>query len=243
MVGERTLLLDSGNTKIKYLMNHSFGRLNSIDDLESLIRSTKVSQIVLSSVSTMSKSIEDLANSLDLPLHKPAVQKTFGGITVGYDDVTQLGVDRWLAMLAAHAKYSQTYLWVIDAGTALTMDCLSHDGEHHGGVIAPGLSLSSQSLHSKTARLPLSDLNFNGKLGLDTLSCINIGVVFGAVSLIEGVVQKYSEPDPLVLLTGGDAELMAGYLSLKCQIESTLVLDGLKVYWDIVSPSEGIGVK
>lgn len=96
------------------------------------------------------------------------------GVTNGYTDTNQLGVDRWLAIVAAYKKIKGACL-VIDMGTAMTVDFVSAQGEHLGGVIAPGVGLLVESLQRHT-ELGAAKSHEELYMGRSTESCINAGL-------------------------------------------------------------------
>src|SRR4029077_2103024 len=73
------------------------------------------------------------------------------GVRNGYAETWRLGADRWVAMLGAHARYPGRALWVVDVGTALTVDLLDEHGRHRGGLLVPGPALMVESLLRRTA--------------------------------------------------------------------------------------------
>ncbi len=149
----------------------------------------------------------------------------------GYGDPQQLGADRWAALIGARGRADQP-LCVIDAGTAVTIDGLSAEGEFLGGVILPGLGLARRALNAGTHRLGLPGEGDYTVFGRDTESCIRGGTVFGLVGAIERITAEMERAMgvPLVrLLTGGDAGLLAGHLQGDYQQCPDLVLEGLAI--------------
>lgn len=154
------------------------------------------------------------------------------GIRNGYVQPTQLGSDRWVAMVAAHQIWSG-YLCVIDAGSALTLDILQPDGQHRGGYILPGLKMMQTCLLNKTA-IPMPEkaviMASTTVPGNDTGSCLANGTLQAACGLIERTViqleQENREPVKCIL-TGGDSRYLAATLTVSHVIEPDLVLKGL----------------
>jgi type III pantothenate kinase len=153
----------------------------------------------------------------------------------GYVDPQQLGVDRWLAMLAAFARY-RSALCVVDSGTALTIDAVSGDGVHQGGLIMPGFSLMRDALKARTGEIARLGRVFSAPdagrqfWGRDTDGCIRRGATAAADGLIGLCVAELSRsaasPVKLVL-TGGDADNLRDGLSQPADICPFLVLEGL----------------
>ena len=172
------------------------------------------------------------------------VKKTLGGVTTCYEDLSHLGVDRWLAMEAAYNEYNNACI-VISAGTALTIDYISPDGRHLGGAIAPGLEMMRKALFSGTSQVKLESLTLPRiwMPGCDTVSCANAGIA-GAV---EGLLAKalshvpadcYSQCNDSasgqpwqVFVTGGDSDVISPWCGNQALIREHLVLQGLKL-WD-----------
>ena len=150
------------------------------------------------------------------------------GVSNAYHQPEKLGIDRWLALIAAHHIYPG-FTCVVDCGTAITIDVLNVDGLHRGGVIVPGLRLMQQALATNTA-----DLGFNRQahqiaLAQHTDAGIANGVLAAAVGAIETICQQLDGEFQL-LMTGGDADVIASALSIPSTIDVELVLKGLSIY-------------
>lgn len=181
-----------------------------------------------------------------LPLHWFSAQAHFdhAGVQLrsGYRNPTQLGADRWHALIAARAAYPEEALVVINSGTATTIDCLRADGLFAGGVIAPGLRLMFDSLARNTAQLPrLDDAAAEAALSAhpdDTEAAITGGVLGAQLGLIERNVARFhvESGGVRVLLAGGQAARLASLLEtdgvlaalgVPLQLEDNLVLRGV----------------
>jgi type III pantothenate kinase len=149
------------------------------------------------------------------------------GVKNAYDQPEKLGVDRWLALLAAH-RYSPLPVCIVDCGTAITVDLLDEHGLHLGGLICPGLTLMKKSLSAGTEALGYDDAVFAVGPANHTEAAIYSGVLSAAAGLIEHVFSAQPEHCRL-LLTGGDAKLIAGQLDYDCRIDADLVLRGLSL--------------
>jgi type III pantothenate kinase len=148
------------------------------------------------------------------------------GITNAYIQPEKLGVDRWLALIAARHHYTLPAC-IVDCGTAMTVDLLAADGRHVGGLISAGLTLMKTSLASGTNALPFSNTAYPLALANFTEAGIYSGTLFAVVGLIEQVLSKYN--NPLLILAGGDAELIAPHLSITPVMAIDLVLRGLAI--------------
>ena len=147
-----------------------------------------------------------------------------------YQTPETFGSDRLSVMAAVSSEYAGQDVVVVDAGTALTCDYMSRYGVYEGGSISPGISMRFRSLHEQTWSLPLVGVeSYSGKVGRSTLECIAAGVVGGILSEIEGFLQKIATfaSDFRLVVTGGDAELLALRLERPCEVRRELVLEGL----------------
>ena len=152
------------------------------------------------------------------------------GVKIQYKDVSRLGVDRWLAMLAAYNKSNGPCL-IVDSGTAFTLDVVNKEGLHLGGFILPGLRLMRDILASETGiKLAGEDLQPTLELGNSTQEAVYNGGVASLVALVEKKIDELRTKglEPKVFLTGGDATVLANLLTYPdWKIEEDLVLDGL----------------
>ncbi len=162
-----------------------------------------------------------------------AVRDECAGVTCGYRQPESLGIDRWLALLAAWHRWSESCV-VVDAGSALTVDLLAANGVHLGGYIVPGLGLMHEALAQgtgavKIAHQPLADTG----PGRSTLEAVNRGCGAMALALVEhavaGLVPHAGGASVSVVLTGGDADSLAPFIKAPLKLEPELVLDGLAV--------------
>ena len=156
-----------------------------------------------------------------------------GGITNSYDEVQRMGVDRWLAMIAAFNRQKRACV-IVDAGTALTIDLVADDGRHQGGYILAGLSLAVKALENNTG-IALRNRNFSplSGPGTSTEQAVLGGVLNSTVSLILEALSllRCADSEAIAYLCGGDAELIARALRARGEpgftVEPDLVLDGL----------------
>jgi type III pantothenate kinase len=152
----------------------------------------------------------------------------------GYRDPSQLGADRWHAVLGACARLPASSLVVANAGTATTVDCVRATGgpaQFVGGCIAPGVRLMLESLKRGTAALPLAEGPF-AEFPDTTDRAIVTGVLDAQAGLVERVWRRFAASlgaAPRLLLAGGNAEVLAAHLPVELApvIEHNLVLHGL----------------
>lgn len=147
------------------------------------------------------------------------------GLRNGYADAQRLGVDRWLAMLAAWTE-TRSACVVADAGTALTVDIVDDTGQHLGGIIAAGLQTSENAVLGAT-RFPVRETPLvpNSGLGLDTEACVRQGAMLSALGAIDRAARL--APGARWYLSGGDATTLAPWLGAGWQVRPQLVLEGL----------------
>lgn len=147
------------------------------------------------------------------------------GLKNAYPQPEKLGVDRWLGMLAAYYRHQQA-VCVVACGTAITLDMIDASGQHLGGLITPGLQLMKEALANNTAKLPLSSDTFPVGLATNTEAAIYNGTLAAACGLITGTLNN-PPSEKLLMLTGGDAELIARVIGRPAVVDPYLVLRGL----------------
>jgi type III pantothenate kinase len=151
-------------------------------------------------------------------------------IRIGYETPATLGKDRIALAAGAAARFPGRNVLAIDAGTAITYDLVTADGEFPGGNISPGLSMRFEALHRQTWSLPkISPRNHPPLIGRNTEEAILSGVVNGLVYEIENSINslKNKYNDLTVILTGGDAAYLSVHLKNPIFVDENLVLFGL----------------
>lgn len=235
----KKLWLDIGNTRLKYwITEHDqiIGQAAELhlqspaDLLLGLIQHFKalgLHQVGLSSVQDKinNERILSILESLHIPVIFAQVQAEYAGLICGYDEPSQLGIDRWLQVLAVATQAHENYC-VISCGTALTID-LAQGQQHLGGFILPNLYLQRDSLIQNTKGIKIPDAAFSElNPGRNTIDAVHHGILLGLLSTIEKVLHDF--PAQLVL-TGGDAPLFAQHLAqYQPRIEPDLLLKGLQ---------------
>ncbi|RKG38130.1 type III pantothenate kinase [Acinetobacter rongchengensis] len=238
----KALWLDIGNTRLKYWITQDDQIIEQAAELHlqspsdlllGLIqhfRSLGLDKVGISSVQdkTNNERIVKILKMLDVPVSFAKVHAEYAGLRCGYDHIEQLGIDRWLQVLAV-AK-AQEDLCVVSCGTALTID-LTQGLQHLGGYILPNLYLQRDSLIQKTKGIKIPDAAFAELTpGRNTIDAVHHGILLGLLSTIRQVMQQ--SPRKLVL-TGGDAPLFAQFLEeFDPIICPDLLLQGLKIYLD-----------
>ena len=158
------------------------------------------------------------------------------GVCILYDEPASVGADRIVDAVAAHRLYGGPAC-VVDFGTATTFDAISPDGDYLGGAIAPGIGIASQALFQRAAMLPRVDLaRPPSPIGRNTVHSMQSGLLFGYVSLVEGMVARFREelgPDTRVIGTGGLAEIIARETEVLQILAPWLTLDGLRMVYEM----------
>ncbi|MCZ6560984.1 MAG: type III pantothenate kinase [Gammaproteobacteria bacterium] len=241
MAGEILLLIDAGNSRVKWAWwNGTLGSQNSADWTELsggdfFPADRKPDRIIIANVGG-----QRIHEHIDTDAEEVVFVETgkeAGGVTNAYRDPAQMGVDRWVAMIGARHHRSGP-LVVVDAGTALTVDMLDPDGMHLGGVIVPGYRLMLSSLLGGTADIvevteTVADRvsDNNGIAARSTDEAIHSGALIALISLIrhgQEFLEKQSKTSPRILLCGGDADMLLPLLQ-NAEIVADLVLRGLAV--------------
>jgi type III pantothenate kinase len=235
------LLIDIGNSRLKWATEQA-GQISSIQALDyrqldayqsleqswqTLVRPSKIAIACVGS-SQQITAIESLANRLwpAIEIIIPKSSAAFGSVINAYPQAEKLGVDRWLALLAAHHHYLGNSC-IIDSGTAITLDFINSHGQHRGGLISPGLMLMKKALAQNTAALDLNQQSQALRLADNTLSAIDSGTLLAAIGLIETAIRRY-QPVEQVIITGGDADLIGQNLSMSLIADDQLVFKGLQ---------------
>jgi type III pantothenate kinase len=152
------------------------------------------------------------------------------GMPILYDTPQEVGADRIVNAVAAHARLGGPCV-VVDFGTATTFDVVTARGEYAGGVIVPGISISAEALFERAARLWRVEIRRPEKVvGKTTAASIQSGLYFGYLSLVEGLIDRISREmgaKPRVIATGGLAELFGSGSERIEAVDPLLTLTGL----------------
>ncbi len=157
------------------------------------------------------------------------------GVRCAYADPSRLGVDRWAALIGAYEP-GGGHLVVVDAGTTVTVDALAGDGGHLGGLILAGPELVTEALAGRTARIAQYPVRGTPRpdaralFGRDTGPAVVHGALLAAAAGVDravGVAAGLLDAAPRVILTGGMASTLAGWLETAVEARPDLVLEGL----------------
>lgn len=157
------------------------------------------------------------------------------GMPVLYDNPREVGADRLSTSIAAFELYKGPLI-VVDFGTATTFDVISEKGEYVGGVIAPGVGISSQALSEKAAQLPHVELaKPESVIGKNTRKSMQAGIVYGSIGQVREILSRIEREmggNPKIVATGGYATLIAPEVELIDTVNQELVLEGLRIIWE-----------
>jgi len=158
------------------------------------------------------------------------------GVNIKIDKPNEVGADRIVDALAAFRLYGGPAC-IVDFGTATTFDAISPSGDYLGGAIAPGIGIARDALAERTAQLPKVDLHPPpSPIGKNTIHAMQSGLLFGYVSLVEGMVARFRGelgPKMKVIATGGLAELIAKETAVIQIVAPWLTLDGLRMIFEL----------
>jgi type III pantothenate kinase len=237
----RKLFIDVGNTSIKSALYDSvedsiglISRHADVNELNALINN--VSHVYLANVGNedVTEHIQTICNKNNLSLTIATTKKDEFGLTNSYLTPSNMGVDRWLAMLACMKVSSNKTFLVVDIGTAMTIDAVKN-ANHLGGWIVPGISLLKHSLFKNTTRVFTDEAKSSSTcFGNDTPRCVDNGCtaqILGTLLMAEREIKKNVDKYE-IFLTGGDKSIFLN-LDIPNIIErDNLVLEGLSLLVD-----------
>jgi type III pantothenate kinase len=234
----KVLAIDAGNSRVKWGLAEDDwierGAVATADAAElehGLAHLTTVDRIVVANVAgtaaagAIQKAIGRFGVTAETIV--PCAEQC--GVKSGYAKPEQLGPDRWAALIGARALFDGPCI-VVNAGTTMTVDALSGEGLFLGGLIVPGYEVMRGSLAANTDRLKLQQGGFSffpDNTG-DAIASGALNALAGAVDRMVRYMADVGEGEPLVMLSGGDANLVAPLLSHRVQVVDNLVLEGLR---------------
>jgi type III pantothenate kinase len=180
--------------------------------------------------------------SLRHPVLVVSEKNVRGIIKIQTETPQEVGADRLVNAIAAWSQYACDLI-VIDFGTAITFDCVTHDCAYIGGAILPGIAISLEALATRTAKLPHIDVSDPPEqiIGKNTIQAMKSGVLYGYGSMIDGLVRilgdEMAGPEgthPRVIATGGMANLIIPYSNLVSETDPMLTLTGLRIIYNTV---------
>ena len=247
-----TLLVDIGNTRVKWalLRGTRLGRMQALAHagetaaFRRLVRSAPgdVTRVVAVSVAgaRLERALAGAVRTrFGVPVEFTRSARNAAGVRNGYRDTWRLGADRWVGVIAAHDIAGERHAVVANIGTALTVDAVTGDGRHLGGLITPGPSTMIDSLLSGTHGIRRrASGNRAGKavprggFARDTANALSTGATLAAAAVVDRAMSEARaglHATPLLLLTGGAAAQLRPYIKSPCRLVPDLVLRGLGV--------------
>jgi type III pantothenate kinase len=197
---------------------------------------SEVKDIIISSVvppvdSTLRRVCEKYFHCVPLFV-EPGIRT---GMPMLIDNPAELGADRLVNAIAAFERYGGPCI-VVDFGTATTFDVISAKGEFCGGVITPGIGISTDALFARAARLTRVDFKRPAKvIGTNTVSNLQSGLFYGFVSQVDGILERMVAElgeKPHIIATGGMAYSIASDSKFIQQCDDMLTLEGLRMLYE-----------
>jgi type III pantothenate kinase len=236
------LLMDIGNTRLKWGLwkAHALGETGAhVYDRQQLAvqldrwfaHISPASRVVICSVATVQVNEAVAGWFVDHGFQAPVFVKSTArqaGVSNHYRQPEQLGVDRWMGMIAAHAAFDGN-LCVISCGSALTLDVLTAAGEHQGGLIMPGVRMMRQSLLRDTAGIGVAEGRLTA-LADNTADAVYSGCFQLAAAGLSNLLQHFTSLHGGAMqcvITGGDGEQVARAMDAECRYDGNLILRGL----------------
>lgn len=158
------------------------------------------------------------------------------GINIKYDNPKEVGADRIVNAVAAYEKFGGSII-IVDFGTATTFCAISECGDYLGGVISPGIIISSEALFEKASKLPRVELIKPEKvLNKNTINSMQAGIIYGYVGMVDFLVEKMESELGIVsrevIATGGLASVIASESRKITKVEKMLTLEGLRLIYE-----------
>jgi len=225
-------VIDSGNTFTK-IGQFDHGKLIKIHQKESFEESIQVifkfhpEKIIIGSVNFSTRRLEEEVTSI--PIFKISTSTPLP-FKIKYKTPKTLGIDRIAVVASAWEQMPRKNLLVIDAGTCITYDFISCQGEYLGGGISPGIDIRFKSLHEFTTNLP--EVEFEEDvlfIGNSTRDSILSGVINGTIAEIEGIIERYLDKyeDLTIFMSGGFAKFFESKIKHSIFAFPNMVLLGL----------------
>jgi type III pantothenate kinase len=232
------LAVDAGNSRVKWALHDGrvFVRdgwvtLADLDALDAQWASLPApSAIVVANVAgdAVAGQLRKFSGRWQSVPRWAASTRSQAGVSNRYEEPSQLGVDRWAALIGARS-FSSDPCVVVNAGTAMTVDALDAQGEFIGGIIIPGFDLMHESLAANTARLSAERGNFTAfpRTTRDAITSGAVQALCGAVERMREAMLAAGHREPVLIFSGGAGELVARHMGRPVRIVDKLVLAGL----------------
>lgn len=232
----RLLLIDAGNTRIKWALADgaawlrsgilSAGQAGELSQQFAGLDGTRQAWVSNVAGEKVAQQICTACTALPVQPRFVVAREAQCGVRNGYSDHSQLGSDRWAALIAAWHLVGGACL-VVNSGTATTIDALSPEGEFVGGLILPGVDLMQRSLRDATARLQAAQTGEYAPFPLNTADALYSGALQASCGAIERQHALLRDSGAPVVLSGGAAAVLRDRLNVPLRIVDNLVLQGL----------------
>lgn len=231
-----SVLIDAGNTRLKWVRveGDRWGAQGSGDysdwsALQGALDGAADCHIASVASTAHAQALAAVLGAASVRATWHTATAAFGDVVNGYAVPQQLGVDRWMALIAARARSREAVL-VVSAGTALTVDALAADGCFLGGVIVPGVTLMRQALQTGTAGVapPVGDVQAFPRTTADAVESGIVAALCGAIRQQYDYLAAQAGVAPRCLLSGGDAARIRPHLGLPAEVVPALVLEGIE---------------
>ena len=236
-------LVDIGNSRTKFCVVSQNIR-NPVQSIPNELLSSdhlseyfdEVDKLIVASVSCnqLTDEIELWCNKHNISYLRVVSEKVRNDVVSAYHEPSQLGVDRWLTLIAANSIHPGKNVLIVDAGTATTIDLLAANGEHQGGWILAGINMLFSCVVDNTSQVKADAVN-KGCLSFGHSSSENVNnatwaATVGAINLAISLSEEQNLAIDEILLSGGNGRMLASLLSHQCTVIEDLVFVGLQEY-------------
>lgn len=222
---DRNKTSDEYGVSIKQLFEYENLDINDIDSI-----------LISSVVPTIMHALENMSRRYfkkEPVIIGPGIKT---GINIKYDNPKEVGADRIVNAVAAYEKFGGPII-IVDFGTATTFCAISEKGDYLGGVISPGIIISSEALFQKASKLPRVELIKPEKvLNKNTINSMQAGIIYGYVGMVDYIIDKMEDElgvkSKEVIATGGLSSVIASESKKITKIEKMLTLEGLRLIYE-----------
>jgi type III pantothenate kinase len=234
-MSRRRVLIDAGNTRLKWALAEegrwlAQGLSDYVDwsSLEAELRPDVPCFIASVAGAVQEQRLAGVLDTVGVGATWLTAEAEFSGVKNAYLNPSQLGVDRWMGLIAARQRCGDPVL-VVSAGTAMTVDAMAADGVFLGGVILPGATLMRQSLLQGAARIAETSGQWQAfpRATGDAVHSGIMAALCGAIQQQHARLAAVSAKVPKCLLTGGGAEMLLSHLTVAAEHVPALVLEGI----------------
>jgi len=235
-------LLDLGNTRYKWIMQsglpsgtiekHVYSKQKATEIIaRTLLDAEPFQRMLVSSVKSarFNRAFSDACHEVKIATPEFIHIGKHPLIPLRYQDISRLGIDRYLALIGALQHYQPPFI-VVDAGTVITFDAVDTSGAHIGGCFFPGRRLLRGSLIQGADGISMTQPEESALFADSTEKAVNGGVKQGFTSAVNGILaamQSKLGPQATTILTGGDAHWLHSRISPSPDVDDTLIFEGI----------------